>query len=604
MATEGKEMKRPNPQRPPSSVQSPSPNPPVAAGQAIANWEWIGLAVIIAVGAWFRFSHLDLLEFQGDEAYAANLALGFVKHGRLPAAGLMSSVGVTNPPLFSYLLIPMFAISPNPVFVSCCIAALGLAAVVICWHIGRVYYGPMAGLVAAAMFAVSPWAVIYSRKIWAQDFVPIFATGTMWALHALVLGRRPKAIFWCLFLPLCVIQIHFSGLALTAVVLVVAAWLRPRIDWRFAGAGLIAAILPMLPYLNLQIKTGWTDFKQAMTAVGGNQQWEQLRGMTIHPVTGYRFPSREYASYSLDIMNGGRIEDVLGIGASQDFDANRLWWNKGGKKYFLDQVTLINGLLFVQRLAFLAALVWLGMVAIRAVRRWKVTEDAGQTAWILVLWILVPVLVFWMAGLWVYLSYFAILYPVHFLACGAAAETLGHSLPVAGWPSKRWGLVAGVVLVLLAANVMFMLDFYRFVGLNGGAQGTFGTGLGYKQSATRFLAEQGGAPLRTECRKELELATVRSTEERARLGREIGQPMLLELNHEGQPELPQLEWPFLVTQAGAGLANASGATAVSTNRMMVLVDGNREALPPQEWQQLAQYPGTNFGPIRIYFVKR
>lgn len=43
---------------------------------------------------------------------------------------------------------------------------------------------------------------------------------------------------------------------------------------------------------------------------------------------------------------------------------------------------------------------------------------------------------------------------------------------------------------------------------------------------------------------------------------------------------------------------------MSTNRMMVLVDGNREALPPQEWQQLAQYPGTNFGPIRIYFVKR
>jgi len=157
--------------------------------------EWIGLALIVALGAWLRFSHRNLLEFQGDEAYAANLALTAIKTGKLPLAGLMSSVGVTNPPLFAYLLIPMFAINSSPVFVSGCIALLGLAAVVITWHVGRKYYGPMAGLVAGLFFAVSPWAVIYSRKIWAQDFVPFFATGTMWAVHALVLGKKPKAIF-------------------------------------------------------------------------------------------------------------------------------------------------------------------------------------------------------------------------------------------------------------------------------------------------------------------------------------------------------------------------------------------------------------------------
>src|SRR5206468_2749535 len=88
----------------------------IARGK-ISVWEWVGLVLIFGVGAWLRFSHLDLLEFQGDEAYAAQLALQFVKHGQLPTAGLMSSVGVTNPPLFIYLLIPMFAISANPVFV-------------------------------------------------------------------------------------------------------------------------------------------------------------------------------------------------------------------------------------------------------------------------------------------------------------------------------------------------------------------------------------------------------------------------------------------------------------------------------------------------------
>lgn len=516
-------------------------------------WERLALVLILAVGAWLRFSHLDLLEFQGDEAYAANLALEFVKHGKLPMAGLMSSVGVTNPPLFIYLLIPMFALSANPAVVSCCIAFLALAAVAVCWHVGRKYYGPVAGLTAAAFFAVSPWAVIYSRKIWAQDFVPIFATATMWAVHALVIGKRSKAIFWVLLLPLCVVQIHFSGLALTAAVLVILAWLRPRIDWRFAAAGLVAAIVTMIPYFKFQQAHGWADLKQAMLAAGGGQQWEQLQGVTIHPVTGYRLPSRQYASYALDIMNGGRVEDVLGISASSDFDRAQVYAHKGGgsRQHFSRTLTLGDWLLVLQRIGFVVALVWLAIVAVRAVRQWKVQMGAGQAAWILALWVVVPVLVFWIAGLWVYLSYFVILYPVHFLVCGAATEKIvgsrapsGRALPPA--------LVAVTVAALLAGNIVFMLDYYRFVGQNGGAQGTFGSALGYKQTVAKFLADNGGAQLRAECETQLAFATARTQEERAALAQKLGQPKLLELNHEGKPELPQLEWPLLVTQASAG----------------------------------------------------
>src|SRR5436309_1395098 len=115
--------------------------PTKIAPTRIAAGEWLFLVGIIGLGAWLRFSHLNLLEFQGDEAYAAQLALDFVKHGKLPTAGLMSSVGVTNPPLFVYLLIPMFALSENPVVVSRCIAVTGLAAVALTWHVGRKYYG-------------------------------------------------------------------------------------------------------------------------------------------------------------------------------------------------------------------------------------------------------------------------------------------------------------------------------------------------------------------------------------------------------------------------------------------------------------------------------
>ena len=538
--------------------------------------EWGLLALILAVGAWLRFSHLDLLEFQGDEAYAAQLALRFVQHGQLPTAGLMSSVGVTNPPLFIYLLIPMFAISANPVFVSACIALLGLAAVVMCWWIGRKYYGTTAGLVAAAFFAVSPWAVIYSRKIWAQDFVPVFATATMWAVHALAFGKKPRAIFWVVLLPLCVVQIHFSGLALTAAVVVMVAWLRPKIDWRFAVAGLATAVVVMLPYLNLQRQTGWADFKQARQQMGGGKQWEQLHGVTTHPITGYRLPSKQNLSYALAIMNAGRIEDVLGIAAGKEFDQAGVWGRT--RKYFTSS---LDAILFLQRLAFVAALVWLGIIAAQS--KFKSAPT------ILLLWFVVPVAVFYVTGLWTYLTYFAILYPVHFLVLGALVER--------ALPGK---VMAGIAVFFAVANVIFMLDYYRFVGQNGGAQGTFGTGLGYKQQAARYLAERGGEVLQQECETQLALTMTRNPQEQAALAQKLQQPMLIELNHEGRAELAQLEWPMLITQAG----RARKGAPTMEQQTIVLVDGNREALRPEIWQQLAQYPGTNFGPIKLYFMKR
>jgi 4-amino-4-deoxy-L-arabinose transferase-like glycosyltransferase len=537
----------------------------VPAASVPLRWEYTVLFGILVLGAWLRFSHLDLLEFQADEAYAANLALQFVQHGKLPSAGLMSSVGVTNPPLFIYLLIPMFAISANPVFVSCSIALLSLAAVAATWRIGRKFYGPVTGLVAAGFFAVSPWAVIYSRKIWAQDFVPIFATATLWAVHALCFGRKPKAIFWALLLPLCVVQIHFSGLALTAAVIVILAWLRPKMNWRYAAAGLATAAILMIPYLRLQMSNGWADFRQAMNTMGGAQQWEKLGGITTQPVSGYRLPSKKNLSYALAIMNSGRIEDVLGISAAREFDRAGVWAGKGNRGYFAETWTLGDWLLVLQRIAFVAGFFWLAFLAMRARVR---TPPA-----ILLLWFVVPLAVFYLAGLWTYLTYFAILFPAHFVVLGAAGER--------ALPAKIVAVIAGI---LVAANVVFMLDYYRFVRANGGAQGTFGTALGIKQQAARYLAQIGGEKLREACVAQLS-------------GRpELQQPPLIELNHEGRPELPQLEWPLLITQAGSGRAEEGAAT-------IVLVDGNREALRPEQWQQLAQYPGTNFGPIKIYVVK-
>jgi hypothetical protein len=208
-------------------------------------------------------------------------------------------------------------------------------------------------------------------------------------------------------------------------------------------------------------------------------------------------------------------------------------------------------------------------------KEWK------SATWVLVLWLVVPVVVFTVAGLWTYLTYFAILLPAHFLVCGAGAQRL------------KPAMVLSLAGLLVAVNVVFLLDYYRFVERNGGAHGTFGTALEHKLAASRYLAERGGQKLREQGEIQLALATARTQAEREALVKRLGQPVFWELSPEGKPELPQLEWPVLIAQVAPG----GGATGAVT---IVMVDGNREALTSTQWNQ---YPSTNFGPIRLYFVK-
>jgi len=530
--------------------------------------EWLGLAGIVAVGAWLRFQHPALLEFKSDEAFAANQALEFVRGGKLPTAGLMSSVGVSNPPLFVWLLIPMFFLTSNIAAVCGMISVLGLAAVVATWWIGRKYYGSLSGLVAAALFATGPWAVIYSRKIWAQDFVPVLATGTMWAAHALILGRKPKAIFWLVCLPLCSIQIHFSGFALTASVIAVVALLRPRIDWRFAVAGVAVAGLLALPYLFEQQKNGWVEWKR-VSEEGSSRHWERLpRGLTINPQSGYPFPRRptEAWRHALAIMNAGEIEDVLGLSTSEAFDPNRIWASKrsGQSRYFDTTLTLGDWLPGLQQLAFSIALVWFGVVAVESLktvfRRQVTADDESKSAWILVLWIVVPLLVYLVAGLWTYLSYYVILYPVYFLVLGALAPR--------AVPPKT--LVVGIAAFVLG-NITYMLDVNRYLVQYGGAQGTYGSGLGYKQAAAEFVAVHGDA-------REL-----------------LQEGRLLQMDQWQRVQPAQLDLPYLAMLRGQG-------NQLATNQIMLVVDDNRTSFDASRVNLGGM--GTNFGPVRIYIINR
>jgi len=305
----------------------------------------------------------------------------------------------------------------------------------------------------------------------------------------------------------------------------------------------------MVPYLRYQTAHEWSDFRKAAKTVGG-QAYRIPEGVLVHPRLGYAMPRRDPWWQALGILNSGGIEDVFGLSTSAKLDVDKVWKSQ----YFRDGWQLGDAILAVQRVALLAALVWLAV--------W-----GGKPGRLLVVCILGPLAVFVTTRLWTVQSYFVVLYPALFLALGAAAQAI------------RWRLVLGVVVaVIAAANVWFMLDLYRFLDAHGGAHGGYGTVVGHKLAAAQFLRE------------------------RVDLEELMAKKRLWQMDRWGTAERARLELPVLASQMSG--------TATGGVDAVLIVDMNRAdfTVPPQK--QVMELLGgrsmttTNFGPMWLFLAGR
>ncbi len=206
------------------------------------------LPAILLLAALLRLGWPGLTEFKADEARLYALALDMAEFKSFALRGIGSSVGLANFPLSVWLYSMPLLIWKHPYSATLFLAALNTAAVYVCYRLTRKYWGQTAALVAALMFAVSPWAVIYSRKIWAQNLLPLlvlFYIGT--ALAAFVENRR-----WFLLLHLValavVAQIHLSGLAFVPLTAIFLLIFHRRVRWIEVALGLLAAALLAAPF--------------------------------------------------------------------------------------------------------------------------------------------------------------------------------------------------------------------------------------------------------------------------------------------------------------------------------------------------------------------
>ena len=395
------------------------------------------LFAIVVAAAVARFVNLDLMEFKGDEAEAMRLALhvlGFSEPGGgrfFPTAGLTSNVGVPNPALFIYLIALPLAVVRSPLAAASLVAASNVVAVWLTYLVGKRYYSSFVGLSAAALFALSPWGIIFSRKIWAQDTLPIFATLFLLQLHALLVEKRPRALCWLIILVAAATQIHFSAWILPIILLVAIMVGRRTIEWRWALLGIAGAVALYAPFLAYHTRQAYDDAVAASSSSAPD---------AIH-----RFLTSVHFMFS--ISGGDYLHESL-----------------GSQSGLARPVSLILG-----------PAAFVGLLA--ACRHWRASPE-GQLRVLIAVWYVLPLAAMMILPFVVYIHYFIILYPLPFLGLAYVIECI----------IRHRRMIGGIALAsCLCSFAILDGQIYRTVVRDGGAPGDYGVAYKYKAETAALI---------------------------------------------------------------------------------------------------------------------
>ncbi|PJF36296.1 MAG: hypothetical protein CUN49_06240, partial [Candidatus Thermofonsia Clade 1 bacterium] len=140
--------------------------------------ELIALVAIMALALGLRLGLPEVVEFRQDEANLSLLARQMAQGRLFPLHSIDSSVGVLQPPALLYYFLPPYLLSSDPLLATQYMGAMAALAVLLSYFLVRRYFGVMAAVCAAALFAASPWAVFFSRKLWPADQLALLTVVT------------------------------------------------------------------------------------------------------------------------------------------------------------------------------------------------------------------------------------------------------------------------------------------------------------------------------------------------------------------------------------------------------------------------------------------
>lgn len=180
------------------------------------------LSIILAVSAFFRLYRIeDYLTFLGDEGRDVLVVLHILR-GDLTFIGPRASAGdFFLGPIYYYMITPfLFLANYNPVGPAIMVALIGIATVFLVYFVSSRFFGKWPALAAAALYAVSPLIVLYSRSSWNPNPMPFFSLLSLYLLYLGVKENSWKKLVIVGLLLGIAMQLHYLATFLAVIIAV------------------------------------------------------------------------------------------------------------------------------------------------------------------------------------------------------------------------------------------------------------------------------------------------------------------------------------------------------------------------------------------------
>ena len=240
------------------------------------------LLLILTVAAFMRLYKIaDYLTFLGDEGRDV-LVVYNILHGHLTLLGPTASVGgFFLGPIYYYFMAPALWLAHySPVGPAVMIALFGILTVWLVYYVGAKFFNKTAGMIAAALYAISPLVILYSRSSWNPNLMPITTLLMLFTLYKAVEEKSWKLYVVTGILYGIAMQLHYIEVFVGPIIaiyflvgntLLINSAKRFIFHWKqlflFALATIAGFLFGWSPFLAFEARHGFNNIRAIINFV-------------------------------------------------------------------------------------------------------------------------------------------------------------------------------------------------------------------------------------------------------------------------------------------------------------------------------------------------
>ncbi len=231
----------------------------------------IVIIFILLLAAFMRLYRIgEYMTFLGDEGRDLLAVLEILRGNIIFLGPRSSAADFYYGPVYFYMITPfLWLFNYDPVGPAVFIALVGIATVYLVYHVGKKLFNEPAGLFAAALYAVSPVVLTYSRSSWNPNPMPFVALLTLYTAYCALQKKSMRLFIAVGFLLGIAIQLQYLALFLDVIVflyLLVVFLLTEKLkdvfqlvkQYALVGLGFL---IGWSPFLAFELKHGFPNLK-------------------------------------------------------------------------------------------------------------------------------------------------------------------------------------------------------------------------------------------------------------------------------------------------------------------------------------------------------